>query len=61
MAHLVNFHQTDTMSGSVAALRYYGEPATGVSSPSAEHSTIIAWGQEHEADAYRNVVEPARG
>ena len=61
MAHLVNFHQTDTMSGSLAALRYYGQPATGVSSPSAEHSTINAWGEAHEADAYRNLVEAYDG
>lgn len=61
MAHLVNFHQTDTMAGSVAAMRYYGMPATGVSSPSAEHSTITAWGKDHEADAYRNLVEAYDG
>jgi nicotinamide phosphoribosyltransferase len=29
----------------------------GFSIPASEHSTITAWGREHEADAYRNMLQ----
>jgi nicotinamide phosphoribosyltransferase len=56
-AHLVNFMGTDTMSGIIAARRYYGEPMAGFSIPAAEHSTITAWGREGEAAAYANMLD----
>jgi len=56
MAHLVNFRGTDTILGVLAAREYYGEAMAGFSIPAAEHSTITAWGQEHEMDAYRNML-----
>lgn len=55
-AHLVNFMGTDTISGVLAARAFYGEPMAGYSIPAAEHSTITAWGREHEVDAYRNML-----
>jgi nicotinamide phosphoribosyltransferase len=56
-AHLVSFRGTDTFEGIVVARDYYGEPMAGFSIPAAEHSTITAWGQSHEADAMRNMLE----
>lgn len=58
MAHLVNFFGTDTVAGILFAQRYYGATGMiGASVPAAEHSTITSWGREHEADAYRNLLE----
>lgn len=56
MAHLVNFRGTDTVLGVLAARDYYGEPMAGFSIPASEHSTITAWGKEHELAAYRNLL-----
>ena len=56
LAHLVSFKGTDTLSAIRAARRYYHEPMAGFSIPAAEHSTITAWGREHEVDAYANMV-----
>lgn len=61
MAHLVNFRGTDTLSGIVAARRFYGEEMAGFSIPAAEHSTMTAWGPEREADAFRNMLEQFGG
>ena len=55
-AHLVNFLGTDTVSGVLTARAYYGEQMAGYSIPAAEHSTITAWGKDHEVDAYRNML-----
>ena len=57
-AHLVNFLGTDTVPALVVARDYYGaKTAAGFSVPASEHSTMTAWGREHEVDAYRNMVE----
>jgi len=56
-AHLVNFEGTDTIAGCLLAQEYYGADMPGVSIPAAEHSTITAWGREHELDAFRNMLE----
>lgn len=55
-AHLVSFMGTDTLSGIVLLRKYYGASMAGFSIPAAEHSTITAWGKEHEVDAYRNML-----
>lgn len=55
-AHLVNFMGSDTVEGVLLANRIYKEPMAGFSIPAAEHSTITAWGREHEVDAYRNML-----
>ncbi|MEM7000530.1 MAG: nicotinate phosphoribosyltransferase [Pseudomonadota bacterium] len=60
-AHLVNFDGTDTISGILAARRYYGADMPGVSIPAAEHSTITCWGQEREAEAYANMLQQFAG
>lgn len=56
MAHLVNFMGTDTIEAIVGARKYYNEPMAGYSIPAAEHSTITAWGEDHEEDAYLNML-----
>lgn len=60
-AHLVNFAGTDTLSGILAARRYYGADMAGFSIPAAEHSTITSWGRDGEADAYANMIEQFGG
>lgn len=57
LAHLVNFQGTDTLSTILAAKHYYAEPMAGFSIPAAEHSTITSWGQAHEVDAYKNMLQ----
>ncbi|MCP5017658.1 MAG: nicotinate phosphoribosyltransferase [Ketobacter sp.] len=60
-AHLVNFMGTDTISGLMAARRYYGADMAGFSIPAAEHSTITAWGRDNEVAAYVNMLEQFAG
>ena len=61
LAHLVNFMGTDTVSGLVFARRHYHEKMAGYSIPAAEHSTMTSWGEEHEVDAYRNMIRQFGG
>lgn len=56
-AHLVNFMGTDTMAALEVARNYYKEPMAGFSIPAAEHSTITAWGEVNEYEAYKNMLE----
>lgn len=55
-AHLVNFRGTDTVAALVLLNEFYHEPCAGYSIPAAEHSTITAWGRDHEVDACRNML-----
>ncbi|AFY62489.1 nicotinate phosphoribosyltransferase [Synechococcus sp. PCC 6312] len=56
LAHLVNFCGTDTVQALVFGRHYYHAPMAGYSIPAAEHSTITAWGEAQEVDAYRNML-----
>ena len=56
-AHLVNFLGTDTVPALGVARDYYGADMAGFSVPASEHSTMTAWGREHEVDAFRNMIE----
>mmetsp|Transcript_7794 Transcript_7794/g.10873 ORF Transcript_7794/g.10873 Transcript_7794/m.10873 type:complete len:495 (+) Transcript_7794:81-1565(+) len=57
-AHLVNFLGTDTMAGLYVANKYYNAGhGAGFSIPASEHSTITAWTQANEVDAFRNMLE----
>ena len=56
-AHLLFFAGTDTISGVTYLMDYYEAPVSGFSIPAAEHSTIIAWGKDHEQDAYQNMLD----
>ncbi|XP_043944470.1 nicotinamide phosphoribosyltransferase [Protopterus annectens] len=57
-AHLVNFKGTDTVAGITLISKYYGtkDAVAGYSVPAAEHSTITAWGKDHEKDAFEHIV-----
>lgn len=55
-AHLLYFAGTDTVSGVTYLMDYYHSGVVGTSIPAAEHSTIIAWGKDHEKDAYENML-----
>ena len=57
LAHLIAFRGTDTTAALVAGRRYYDCPMAGFSIPAAEHSTIMAWGQAQELDAYRTMLD----
>ena len=56
-AHLVNFKGTDTLAALDVARHYYNEPCAGFSIPASEHSTITAWGEVHEVEAYANMLD----
>ncbi len=60
-AHLVNFWGTDTISGIMAARRYYNAEMAGFSIPAAEHATMTAWGKEGEVAAYENMLDQFSG
>lgn len=55
-AHLVAFQGSDTVPGIVMANEVYDSDMAAFSVPAAEHSTITAWGQDGEVDAYRNMI-----
>ncbi len=56
-AHLVHFSSTDSLPGVLHARRYYGALMAGRSVPASEHTTVTAWGQTREAEAYSNMIE----
>lgn len=60
MAHLVNFNQSDTTPGILAAKRWYNAVAPSNSGPNSEHAGFTAWGRDHEVDAIRNMLEVYR-
>lgn len=57
-AHLVNFQGTDTVVGIALLQAYYqSQNMPGFSIPASEHSTMTSWGQDHELEAYTNMLE----
>lgn len=60
-AHLVQFTQTDTITGVLFARKYYGAEMAGFSVPASEHTTMTAWGQSDEAKAYANMIDNFSG
>jgi len=57
LAHLVNFSQSDTVPGILAAKRYYNAGSVSNSGPNSEHAGFCAWGRENEAQALRNMLD----
>jgi nicotinamide phosphoribosyltransferase len=57
LASLVNFSQSDTVPGIIAAKKYYNAADSPNSGPNSEHSTFMAWGRENEVHAIRNMLE----
>ena len=60
LAHLVNFNQSDTVPGIIAAKRFYNAGHVSNSGPNSEHAGFCAWGRENEAAALRNMLEMYR-
>jgi len=61
MAHLVNFDQTDTAGGPLAAKKYYNAVAPGFSVVNMEHSAVSSWGRNNEGAMFRAILEAYRG
>ncbi|WP_214370077.1 nicotinate phosphoribosyltransferase [Pseudonocardia sp. H11422] len=57
LAHLVNFDQSDTVPGILAAKRFYNAGKVSNSGPNSEHAGFCAWGRDGEAAAMRNMLE----
>lgn len=57
LAHLVNFAQSDTLPGIIAAKRYYNAGHVSNSGPNSEHAGFCAWGKENEAAALSNMLD----
>jgi nicotinamide phosphoribosyltransferase len=57
MAHLVNFDQSDTVPGCLAAQKYYNADAPAGSCVNMEHAGISAWGRDGEAAVMRRVLQ----
>ena len=64
-AHLINFLGTDTLAAIQLLNQFYSADHTekdplncaGYSIPASEHSTITAWGEANEGQAYANMLE----
>lgn len=56
VGHLANFQGSDNIESILYANWYYDCDMAGFSIPAAEHSTITSWGEENEAEAYRNML-----
>ena len=61
LAHLVNFDQSDTVPGILAAKHFYNAGKVSNSVPNSEHAGFCAWGRAHEADALRNMLDTYAG
>lgn len=57
MAHLVNFHQSDTVPGVLASKKYYNHIMPAVSGPNSEHASFTAWGMDREAEVMRHMID----
>jgi len=57
LGHLLIFQGTDNIPSIEKARWYYNSDVCGGSVIAAEHSTITSWGQEHECEAYRHIIE----
>jgi nicotinamide phosphoribosyltransferase len=57
LAHLVNFDQSDTVPGILAAKRYYNAGKVSNSGPNSEHAGFCAWGRDNEAAALENMLD----
>jgi len=57
LAHLVNFNQSDTVPGIIAAKKYYNAVDPSNSGPNSEHAGFCAWGRDDEVSALRNMLQ----
>jgi nicotinamide phosphoribosyltransferase len=62
LAHLVNFDQTDNVPSYLAARQWYNASAPRGSGAFQEHTNVIAFGRDKEADTFRGLLaNPAAG
>lgn len=57
VAHLVHFQMSDSLPAIHQARRCYGAPMAGRSVPASEHTTMTAWGQSRETEAYSHMID----
>lgn len=57
LAHMVNFMGTDNIPALKLAKEKYATNIAGFSIPALEHSTLLAWGKDREADCIRNFID----
>lgn len=57
LAHLTCFQGTDNLAACQIAMKYYNISMPGISIPAAEHSTITAWGENQEVNAFRHILK----
>ncbi len=57
LAHLLFFDRTDTLAALLLARNAYGAAMAGHSFPASEHSTMTAWGQHREPEAFRMMLD----
>lgn len=57
LAHLLHFDRTDTLAAIQFARSYYGAAMAGFSMPASEHTTMIAWGADREAQAFAAMMD----
>lgn len=61
-AHLINFMGTDTVTGALFAMKYYGgQLPVGFSIPAMEHSSVTTWGRDGETAAFSNMIDAFGG
>ena len=56
LGHLTSFHGTDNVPALELARTNYGTDMAAYSIPALEHSTILAWGKDREADCFANFL-----
>lgn len=62
LAHLVNFDQTDTVPGYVAARQWYNAtPPPRGASGFQEHTNVISFGRDKEAETFRRLLASSAG
>lgn len=59
LGHLLIFQGTDNNPAVEKARWYYDTDICGFSVIAAEHSTITSWGQDHECEAYKHIINEA--
>ncbi|GEO85312.1 MULTISPECIES: nicotinate phosphoribosyltransferase [Alphaproteobacteria] len=57
VAHLVHFHLSDSLPAILQARRSYGALMAGHTVPASEHTTMTAWGQARESEAFANMID----
>lgn len=57
LAHLVNFHQSDTVPGVLASKKYYNHIMPALSGPNSEHASFTAWGMDREAEVMKHMID----